>query len=231
MASMLSSPCPISRNFQWISLYGLPKTIITDRGSNFTSNLWQDLTKHLGFKLQHTTSYNPESNGLIERLNRTLKSALRATCIDHTWANSLPWIMLDLRSAPHEALHASPAKVVYGKTLRLSADVIPTNEEYHSIEDIRTSTEQLLPTRQTYAEAARKIFIPTHLRHSPFVYERIDNHRTPLSPIYKGPFPVLQRSHKAFQINKDGTPDWVSINWLKPAFIADNGSKPGEGLM
>ena len=139
--------------------------------------------------------------------------------------------MLDLRSAPHEALQASPAEAVYGKTLRLPADVIPTNEEYQSIEDIRTSAEQLLPTRQTYAEAARKIFIPTHLRHSPSVYERIDNHRTPLSPINEGHFPVLQRSDKAFQINKDGTLDWVSINRLKPAFIAGNGSKPGEGLM
>ena len=139
--------------------------------------------------------------------------------------------MLGLHSAPHEALQASPAEAVYGKTLRLPADVIPSNEEYQSIEDIRTSAEQLLPTRQTYAEAARKIFIFTHFRHSPFVYERNDNHRTPLSPIYKRPFPVLQCSPKAFQINKDGTPDWVSIDRLKPAFIADNGSKPGEGLM
>ena len=50
----------------WISTFGVPESIITDRGTQFTSNVWDLLSKHLGIKLHHTTAYNPECNGLIE---------------------------------------------------------------------------------------------------------------------------------------------------------------------
>ena len=81
---------------QWISHYGLPESIVTDRGTNFTSNIWQQVTESLGIRLQHVTAYNPEANGIVERYHRTLKTALAASCVDSHWSRKLPWVLLSL---------------------------------------------------------------------------------------------------------------------------------------
>ncbi|KII69071.1 Gag-Pol polyprotein [Thelohanellus kitauei] len=63
----------------WISRYGTPYDISSDRGSQFTSSLWQAVSQILGIKFHRTTTYHPHTNGLVERFHRHLKSSLRAT--------------------------------------------------------------------------------------------------------------------------------------------------------
>ena len=118
-------------------IYGLPQSIISDRGTNFISNLWKNMSKQLGIDLHHTTSYNPEANGVIERFHRTLKTSIAARCNGQDWIKHLPWIMLSLRSSPHQALNASPAEALYGKTLRIAMDLITnlSQEEGESLEE------------------------------------------------------------------------------------------------
>ena len=53
----------------WITRYGLPSDVSSDRGPQFTSQLWQDLSDLLGTKLHHTTAYHPQENGLVERFH------------------------------------------------------------------------------------------------------------------------------------------------------------------
>ena len=188
---------------QWISRYGLPESITTDRGANFTSNIWQEVTTSLGIKLQHTTAYNPEANGVIERYHRTLKTALASSCIDEDWSKKLPWVLLSLRATPHAALGASPAEAVFGKCLRLPLDILPTPDPGSSPREVARITENFMPPRQTYADTLRKVRIPPDLNTNPFVYEQIDNHRPPLTPCYAGLFPVLRRQDKALLLNKN----------------------------
>ena len=73
---------------QWISRFGVPATVITDRGLQFTSRLFTDALEMLGTELRHTTAYNPACNGMIERIHRTLKSSLTAWGGD--WMDKLP---------------------------------------------------------------------------------------------------------------------------------------------
>jgi transposase InsO family protein len=70
--------CAKALTFTWISRFGLPKTITSDHGPQFTSNLWLQLCKMLNISHKQTTAYHPESNGAVERLHHHLKDALRA---------------------------------------------------------------------------------------------------------------------------------------------------------
>ena len=56
----------------WIATFGLPDTITSDRGTNFTSALWEAINNNLGIKHRTTTAYNPKANGVVERFHRSL---------------------------------------------------------------------------------------------------------------------------------------------------------------
>ena len=70
----------VSRAFveSWISPFGVPATVTTDRGSQFTSTLFRDLQRTLGCEHIRTTAYHPAANGLVERFHRQLKAAIMA---------------------------------------------------------------------------------------------------------------------------------------------------------
>ena len=108
----------------WVSRFGVPSTFTTDRGSQFESSLWSALMKFLGTTRIHTTLYHPQANGLIERFHRHLKGAMRAQSIPHSWSESLPWVLLGIRTAIKEDLRFSTAELVYGTTLRLPGEFI-----------------------------------------------------------------------------------------------------------
>ena len=63
----------------WCARFGVPKVIIMDRKVRFTTNLWTQVLEKLGIKASMTTTYHPQSNGMVERFHRTLKSALRCS--------------------------------------------------------------------------------------------------------------------------------------------------------
>ena len=83
----------------WIARFDVPSTITTDRGGQFESSLWAQLMAILGTTRCRTTSYHPQSNGLVERFHRQLKGALKAQLDVHSWTESLPMILLGIRTA------------------------------------------------------------------------------------------------------------------------------------
>ncbi|XP_072134736.1 uncharacterized protein [Mobula birostris] len=99
--------------------------LTSDRGAQFTSSLWSAMANLLGSQLHHTTAYHPQSNGLVERFHRHLKSALMARLEGPNWVDELPWVLLGIRTAPKEDLHTSSAELVYGAPLVVPGEFIP----------------------------------------------------------------------------------------------------------
>ena len=88
----------------WISRFGIPSTVTTDRGRQFESSLWKQFTQLLGTKRLRTTAYHPISNDLIERFHRHLKSALKAQPQPEHWIDSLPLVLLGICRMTYTAL-------------------------------------------------------------------------------------------------------------------------------
>ena len=101
----------------WVSRFGAPSMIITDRGRQFESALWRQLMSFLGSKRVRTTSFHPQANGMVERFHRQLKTALKSH--PTSWMDSLPLVMLGVRTALKEDMHFTSAEMVYGTTLRI----------------------------------------------------------------------------------------------------------------
>ncbi len=105
---------------KFCSMFGLPKVIQTDRGTNFTSNLFEQLVKELQVQHEMSSAYHPESQGALECFHQMLKSMLRTYCVKtgKDWVDGLPLLMLAVRSTMQESLGFSPAELVFGHTVR-----------------------------------------------------------------------------------------------------------------
>ncbi|RUS85737.1 hypothetical protein EGW08_006531 [Elysia chlorotica] len=110
----------------WISRFGVPVDMTSDRGPQFTSALWTAIAEKLGTNIHHTCAYHPQSNGLVERFHRSLKAALKARLQGANWVDELPWVLLGLRTVPKEDLETS-SELVYGEPLTVPAEKLGTN--------------------------------------------------------------------------------------------------------
>ncbi|XP_058618161.1 uncharacterized protein LOC131531435 isoform X1 [Onychostoma macrolepis] len=101
---------------QFISVFGIPKIIQSDQGSNLTSHLFQQVLKQLHIKHNQSTVYHAQSQGALERFHQSLKSLLRAYCVqlDQDWEEGLPWMMLAAREVVQESTGFSPNDLVFG---------------------------------------------------------------------------------------------------------------------
>jgi transposase InsO family protein len=100
--------------FTWISRFGVPETITSDCGQQFTSSLWLQLCKMLNISHKLTIAYHPKSNAAVKRLHRHLKDALCARAAAATWSEELSFVLLGLRAQMREDTGLFPAEAVFG---------------------------------------------------------------------------------------------------------------------
>jgi hypothetical protein len=108
-----AAACAKALTFTWISRFGVPETITSDHGLQFTSNLCSQLCEMLNISHKQTTAYHPESNVAVKRLHRCLKDALWACAAVATWSEELPFVLLGLQAQLREDTGLSPAKAVF----------------------------------------------------------------------------------------------------------------------
>jgi transposase InsO family protein len=105
----------------WISLFGAPEIIHSDRGANFEAELFKEQCSLFGIKKTRTSPYYPQSDGLVERLFRTIKPLVSATVHSRQipWCEALPFVEMGLRCSMQATTGYSPFEVMFGKRMRL----------------------------------------------------------------------------------------------------------------
>ena len=90
---------------------GIPEEILTDQGTNFMSELLQDLYSALQIKRLRTSPYHPQTDGLVERFNSTLKGTLRkfVSSNQKDWDVYLPYVLFAYREAPRNLPGSPPS--------------------------------------------------------------------------------------------------------------------------
>ncbi len=223
LKEMTADSCARALLDNWISRFGVPEIISSDRGRQFISKLWDQMSCLFGFKHSPTISYHPQANGMVERFHRSLKASLMSRFKDSTsWHKELPIVMLGLRTALKEDLGHSSAEMVYGENLRLPGFFyekmsITTPEPF-----IKSVIKKVgkLPMTQPKRHGDTPSFVDKKLRSCSHVMVRQDKVRPALSSPYLGPFEVISKERDYFVINFGDRQDSVTIDRLKPAFLA-----------
>ena len=96
--------------------YGIPEDIVSDRGTQFTSRVWQAFMERLGVSVSLTSGYHPQSNGQTERTNQELGQFLRSYCMDRPgeWADVIPWAEYAQNSLRHASTRLMSFQCVLG---------------------------------------------------------------------------------------------------------------------
>jgi hypothetical protein len=206
---------------RWVAMFGLPESIISDQGRQFTSRLWFLLTQRLGVKRHLSTPGHPQTNGMVERFHRRLKEALRAVTInDRSWEDTLPVVMLGLRNIVPEGGQAAPSTLVFGSEVALPGEFFghhpPTQDcnESRFLSRLTRGVERFRPKINNWQ--SRRSYIPPGMYTSPFVW-LADANPAGLAPRYRGPYRVISRRNKTFDINLGHRTLTVSVDRLKPA--------------
>ena len=129
------------------SKHGLPTSIVSDRGSEFTSHFWRSLSTLLGIENHFSSAYHPQSDGQTERINQVLEQFLRgySNHLQTDWSDLLPLAEFSYNNAEHASTQLTPFFANYGYHPRFSFD----NTDPASL--------PLFPAARSYADQLKQL--------------------------------------------------------------------------
>ena len=201
-----------------ISLFsrvGIPKEILTDQGSNFTSRLLKEVYRLLRIQPIQTSPYHPQTDGLVERFNQTLKSMLRKAASEEgkDWDKLINYVLFAYREVPQASTGFSPFELVHGRAVRGPLDVLRESWEAHprsseSVVSYVLSVQKRLEKMSNLAQEnlqrsqqTQKRWYDRNAREREF---KVGDHVLVLLPTssnkllakWQGPYPILEKLGK-----------------------------------
>ena len=137
---------------------GVPKEILSDRGTQFKSDLMSEVHKLLSVKALYTSPYHAACNGMVERLNGTLKNMLKKTCMDHPeeWDRYINIVLFAYREIPNDTLKFSPFELLYGRNVRGPLAILHELVSNNTIDaDLKLSYQYVIDLRDKLQETAQ----------------------------------------------------------------------------
>ncbi len=117
MVDMTAETCAHAFVHAWVLRLGPPEQLLTDRGSQFESAMFQELCTVLGVDKLRTTALHPQCDGQTERANRTILALLNKTAVDspRNWDVRLPYAVSTYRSSVHRMTQCTPNMMMLGR--------------------------------------------------------------------------------------------------------------------
>lgn len=210
-----------------IPRFGVPASLQSDNGPEFTSQVSQTVAKALNISWNFHIPYRPQSSGKVERTNRSLKTILTKMSqeLHLDWVRLLPLALLRLRALPKKPLSVSPFELMYGRPV-LTPGLFPKPP---AVPD-SLLTPLLCHLRSilwSYADCSlpqpcdNPCPSPIHIGDQ-VLLSPPGQRPTPLSPKWQGPFKVILVTPTAAKL--EGFPHWVHLSHLKP-FISPPSQK------
>ena len=112
--------CGLKALIKFFTLFGLPKSILSDQGTNFMAHAFQQVMNQLGIKQFKSSAHHPESQGALERFHQTLKTMIKMHCIENSkdWDEGVHLLLFAVRESVQESLGFSPFELVFGHAVR-----------------------------------------------------------------------------------------------------------------
>jgi hypothetical protein len=192
-----------------MSLHGVPKTIVSDRGTQFISRFWEEFHKSLGTKLIHSSAYHPQTSGQTKRVNQILEDMLRACVLAYSgkWDECLPFAEFSYNNSYQESIKMAPFEALYGQRCKTPLNWSGPGERYFFGPDLVKEAEEKVKLIQNclkiaqhrhkrYADKRRR---PLIFQVGDFVYLKVSltkgvtrfGIKRKLAPRYVGPFEIL----------------------------------------
>ena len=139
-----------------VPMFGVPDSLLSDRGANLLAHVMQDVCQLLGVRKLNTTSYHPQCDGMVERLNRTLKTMLRkhVAKFGGQWDRFLPGILWAYRNTPHESTREKPSFLLFGLDLKSPTEAALLPPDPLSPTDLSSYREELVLSLSAARELA-----------------------------------------------------------------------------
>ena len=136
-----------------LARHGSPRTLLSDRGANFLSAVVKEVSHLINTKRLRTTSYHPQTDGLVERFNGTLAESLSmyVSTNQKDWDEHLPMILFAYRVSLNATTLESPFFLLYGREPRLPIDtslLFPTSNLSSSVAELRSRVVENLENAQ-----------------------------------------------------------------------------------
>ncbi|XP_046696840.1 uncharacterized protein LOC124380119 isoform X1 [Silurus meridionalis] len=211
-----------------IPRYGIPVGIDSDKGTPFTSKVTQLLCQELKINWHFHIPYHPQSSGIVERANRTIKDKIRKAMHasgSKNWLHALPLVLADMRMTTQVALdHLSPYELVLGRPFplpwRRGKQALGTGDLDVHLSEYAAGLLQTLDDYWTRV-SEKKTQIPTENTH-PFkvgdrvLVKKLDKMGTPLGETpYSAPADVIAVTRTA--VLTDLFPQWIHAGRVKHA--------------
>lgn len=106
--------------------FGSPNELLSDQGTNFTSNIVKEVTKMCNTRKIFTTPYHPQTDGMVERFNSTLLTmiSMYVSTNQRDWDTLLPYMLFAYRTSKHATTKYTPFFLLYGFESRLPIDSV-----------------------------------------------------------------------------------------------------------